>query len=92
MPKLTYLGHSAFLLTGAGTALVIDPFLTGNPVAAKSAREIKVDWVILTHGHGDHLGDGLEIQSQSRHYHCTFRIGAVLCCQGCRNPWDAHRR
>jgi len=61
MPKLTYLGHSAFILEGAGTSIIIDPFLTGNPVAAKSANEVKVDWVILTHGHGDHLGDAIDI-------------------------------
>jgi|Deesub1362B_J571_1020462.scaffolds.fasta_scaffold01856_1 L-ascorbate metabolism protein UlaG (beta-lactamase superfamily) len=61
MPKLTYLGHAAFLLEGAGTALVIDPFLTGNPNAAKKPEDVKVDWIVLTHGHGDHLGDALEI-------------------------------
>ncbi len=61
MPKLTYLGHSAFILAGAGTSIVIDPFLTGNPVAAKQAKDVKADWVILTHGHGDHFGDGLDI-------------------------------
>lgn len=61
MPKLTYLSHSAFILEGAGTSIAIDPFLTGNPIAAKQASDVKVDWIILTHGHGDHLGDGLEI-------------------------------
>lgn len=61
MPKLTYLGHSAFILEGAGTAIVIDPFLTGNPLATMAAKDVKVDWIILTHGHSDHLGDGLDI-------------------------------
>jgi len=64
MPKLTYLGHSAFLVEGGGTRLVIDPFLTDNPVAAASADEIDVDWVLLTHGHGDHIGDGIEIATR----------------------------
>jgi L-ascorbate metabolism protein UlaG (beta-lactamase superfamily) len=64
MPKLTYLGHSAFLVEGGGTRLVIDPFLTGNPVATASADEIDVDWVLLTHGHGDHIGDGIEIATR----------------------------
>ena len=61
MPKLTYLSHSAFLLEGGGTSIIIDPFLTGNPLAAKQVKDIKVDWIFLTHGHGDHLGDALEI-------------------------------
>jgi len=64
MPKLTYLGHSAFLVEGGGTTLVIDPFLNDNPVAAASADEIDVDWVLLTHGHGDHIGDGIEIATR----------------------------
>jgi L-ascorbate metabolism protein UlaG (beta-lactamase superfamily) len=61
MPTLTYLGHSAFLLEGGGTKLVIDPFLTGNPMAAKKPEEIQADWVYLTHGHNDHFGDVLDI-------------------------------
>lgn len=61
MPKLTYLGHSAVILEGAGTALAIDPFLAGNPLAAKQAKDVRVDWIFLTHGHGDHIGDSLEI-------------------------------
>jgi len=61
MPTLTYLGHSAFLLEGAGTKIAIDPFLTGNPLAAKQADEIEVEWIYLTHGHNDHFGDVLSI-------------------------------
>jgi L-ascorbate metabolism protein UlaG (beta-lactamase superfamily) len=61
MPKLTYLGHSAFQVEGSGGRIVIDPFLTGNPNASAAPEEIKVDHVLLTHGHGDHIGDGVAI-------------------------------
>ncbi|GAB4339835.1 MAG: metal-dependent hydrolase [Calditrichia bacterium] len=61
MPKLTFLGHSAFLLESSAARIVIDPFLTGNPVAKTKPEELKVDYVLLTHGHGDHIGDGVEI-------------------------------
>jgi L-ascorbate metabolism protein UlaG (beta-lactamase superfamily) len=61
MPKLTYLGHSAFLVEGSRGRVVIDPFLTGNPVAAATPDQITVDHVLLTHGHGDHIGDGVAI-------------------------------
>lgn len=61
MPKVTYLGHSAFLVEGSKVSLIIDPFLKNNPKAAKKPEEIKVGYVLLSHGHGDHLGDALEI-------------------------------
>ncbi len=61
MLKLTFLGHSAFLIESDKGNLVIDPFLSNNPVAAAQANAIKADYVLLTHGHGDHLGDGLKI-------------------------------
>lgn len=61
MPRLTFLGHSAFLVEGDKARIVFDPFLSGNPLAKMKAADIKVDYVILTHGHGDHLGDALEI-------------------------------
>ena len=61
MPKLTYLSHSAFLLEGGGSTVIIDPFLSGNPLASIQAKDVKVDWIFLTHGHGDHLGDAIEI-------------------------------
>ncbi len=61
MPKLTFLGHSAFYLEGQKGKLIIDPFLTGNPTAKAKPQDIKVDFVLLSHGHGDHLGDAVDI-------------------------------
>ncbi len=66
MPKLMYLGHDAFLLEEGPTSLVIDPFLSGNPLAKTRAENIKVQYVLLTHGHGDHLGDGISIAKTNK--------------------------
>jgi L-ascorbate metabolism protein UlaG (beta-lactamase superfamily) len=66
MPKLTYLGHSAFIIEGTKASLVIDPFLSGNPLAKTKPSDVRVDYVLLTHGHGDHLGDGLEIAKANK--------------------------
>jgi L-ascorbate metabolism protein UlaG (beta-lactamase superfamily) len=59
MPKLTCLGHAAFLVQGSKGSMVIDPFLSGNPLAKAKPEEIQVDFVLLSHGHGDHLGDAI---------------------------------
>ena len=61
MPIVQYLSHSCFLLKAGGRTLVIDPFFTGNPRATVNAADIQADYVLLTHAHGDHLGDGLDI-------------------------------
>ncbi len=59
--KVTWLSHSAFALDIDGIAVLIDPFLTGNPLAAADPAEIPADYILVTHGHGDHLGDTVPI-------------------------------
>jgi len=59
--KLTFLGHAGFLIEDEQHAVAIDPFLTGNPVAVHSPQDIKVQTIILTHGHADHFGDTVAI-------------------------------
>jgi len=66
--KITWLGHSAFLIEGKDRVLV-DPFLSGNPKAAVSAEEVDADIICVTHGHADHLGDAASI---------ARRTGAVV--------------
>lgn len=60
--KLRYLSHSAFLITTeSGIRILIDPFLDDNPVSPVKSDEIDADYIILTHGHGDHIGDAFKI-------------------------------
>ncbi len=61
--ELTWLGHAAFRLdTPAGKRVYVDPFLQGNPSCPESELEPeRADLVVLTHGHGDHVGDTLAI-------------------------------
>src|SRR3954465_13965969 len=63
--NVRWLGHSAFHLSGAGADVLVDPFLTGNPKAAASADELPADAILLTHGHGDHLGDTVDIAKRT---------------------------
>src|SRR2546430_16956328 len=65
MLTITFHGHACFTLEGDGHRLVLDPFLTGNPAADISVdRLAKVDAVLLSHGHGDHLGDAIPIATR----------------------------
>jgi L-ascorbate metabolism protein UlaG (beta-lactamase superfamily) len=59
--ELTYHGHSCFGISVGDTQLLIDPFLTGNELADVSAGEVQADYILVTHGHGDHLGDTVDI-------------------------------
>jgi L-ascorbate metabolism protein UlaG (beta-lactamase superfamily) len=59
--KITYLSHSCFLLETSSHTLIIDPFLTHNTLAQVKPGDIRCDYVLVTHGHFDHVGDSLEI-------------------------------
>jgi L-ascorbate metabolism protein UlaG (beta-lactamase superfamily) len=60
--SIRWLGHSGFEIALANKILLIDPWLTGNPRASMKASDIKKsDVVCVTHDHGDHLGDAVEI-------------------------------
>lgn len=54
---IEFLGHAGFVIEGGGTRLAIDPFLTGNPQAKKTADQIECDVIAVTHGHADHVSD-----------------------------------
>jgi L-ascorbate metabolism protein UlaG (beta-lactamase superfamily) len=62
---IRYLGHAAFALTDGTATVLVDPFLTGNPKAAATADELDATTILLTHGHGDHLGDTVAIAKRT---------------------------
>lgn len=65
MAKLTFLSHSAWMIEEGHHTILIDPFLEGNPLAKHKPADLKADFVIVTHAHGDHLGDAIPIVKAS---------------------------
>lgn len=64
--KLRYFSHSAFqITTDTGKVILIDPFFTGNPTSPVKAEEVSADYIILTHAHGDHIGDAFSIADRT---------------------------
>lgn len=59
--ELQFIGHSCFIVSANGYKVVIDPYISGNPLAKVKPGDIHVDAVLLTHGHSDHVADALEI-------------------------------
>jgi L-ascorbate metabolism protein UlaG (beta-lactamase superfamily) len=62
---VTWLGHAAFSLDMDGVKVLIDPFLFGNPLSPISADEVEADYIVITHGHGDHVGDSVAISKRT---------------------------
>ncbi|MDW5317691.1 metal-dependent hydrolase [Rhizobium sp. PL01] len=66
--KIKWLGHSAFHLETAKSKILIDPFFTGNPSFDESSRKdaaAGLTHILLTHGHGDHVGDTIALAKET---------------------------
>lgn len=87
--RITWYGHSAFLLESAGKKVLVDPFLTGNPTfgaqgqaqADAVLKEIRqgLTHIVVTHGHGDHIGDTIAIAKDTgATIFCNYDLGMWL--------------
>ncbi|WEK19231.1 MAG: metal-dependent hydrolase [Candidatus Pedobacter colombiensis] len=65
--KYTYYGQSCFLLEADGKKFLFDPFITHNPLAKHiDIKSIEADYILVSHGHGDHVADLVEIANQTK--------------------------
>ncbi|HEY6936263.1 MAG TPA: metal-dependent hydrolase [Terriglobales bacterium] len=63
--KLTWLGHATFRIETSGQTVLVDPWVMGNPLCPDKEKKVKkVDVMLCTHGHFDHIGDAVEIAKQ----------------------------
>ncbi len=63
--KLKWLGHSCFIIEG-NDRIIVDPYITDNPVCNEKVDDIDVDIVAVTHAHADHFGDTLKIAKKAK--------------------------
>ena len=85
--KLTYYGHACFAVVAGGKTLLFDPFITPNPLAKKiDAEKIAADFILVSHGHGDHVADVIEIARRTgATVIAPFEVGSWFEQKGAKN-------
>ena len=63
--RVRWLGHACLYIESDGQRLLIDPFFTGNPAAPIKASEAEADFILVSHGHGDHVGDAVALAKRT---------------------------
>lgn len=89
--ELTYHSHACFGIAVDDTNLLIDPFLTGNELADVSADEVEADYILVSHGHGDHVGDTVPIAQRTGAMTISnYEIQTWLLAQGVEKAHPLH--
>lgn len=92
MAKLTYHGHATCSIeTDDGAKIVIDPFFGDNPVCDITVDDVEADFILVTHGHGDHIGDLLPLARRTGALVIsTYEIVSWLATVGIENAHPLH--
>ena len=89
--SVRWLGHSACSLDIDGHKVLIDPFVSGNPVARAAAKDLEAEIILLTHAHGDHVGDSVEIAKRTGALVvCNFEMGDWFLAHGVENVFQGN--
>ena len=89
--KITWFSHACLQIETNGTTLLVDPFITGNPLAPVAAEDLNPDYILVSHGHGDHVGDTVDIAKRTgATVVSNFEIHNWLAAQGVENGHPQH--
>lgn len=89
--KLTWYGHAALQLETGENTILVDPFLSDNPVATVKPDQVSPDFILITHGHGDHVGDTVNIARRTgAAVISNFEIATWLEKQGVKETHGQH--
>jgi L-ascorbate metabolism protein UlaG (beta-lactamase superfamily) len=81
--KLKYFSHSAFqVTTDDGIVILIDPFLDNNPTSPLKSKDVHADYILLSHAHGDHLGDTFKISTKNTLIICVNELANYCISKG----------
>src|SRR3954469_18746997 len=85
--KFTYYGHACFAVQAGGKTLLFDPFISPNPLAKKiEVSKVAVDFILVSHGHGDHVADVVEIANRTgAKVIAPFEVGSWFEGKGVKN-------
>ena len=88
---VTWLGHNAIRIVTGGKTVLVDPFMTGQPTAPCKAEELSADYILLSHGHDDHLGDTVSIAKRcGATVVCNYELSEYLAKQGVKAHGQQH--
>lgn len=91
MPKIVYYGHSAVGIETANHKILTDPFFTHNPAAKVSADSVSADFILISHGHADHVGDAVSIAKRcNATIIANFELGTLLEQEGVKSVHTMH--
>lgn len=89
--KITWYGHAAVGLDFEKYKLLVDPYFTGNPAAKTTADKVSADYILVTHGHFDHVGDAAAIAKRTGAMVISnFEIAEWMRKQGVQNTHEQH--
>lgn len=89
--KITWLGHGSFQITTAGKQVLVDPFLTDQPTAPVKADDLEADFILVSHGHGDHVGDTVSIARRTgATVVCNYELSTYFQNQGLKKVHPQH--
>ena len=89
--KITWYSHACFLIETGQTKLLTDPFLSDNPLSPAKADAIEAEYILVSHGHGDHVGDTIGIAKRTgATVISNYEVQAWLANQGVENTHPQH--
>jgi len=89
--KVTWYSHASFLIETDKARLLVDPFITGNPLSPVKADAVQADYILISHGHGDHVGDSVAIAKRTGAMVISnFEIQNCIASQGVENVHPQH--